>query len=137
MILLVGWLLTLFTVVRTRAINTLLASDVPRVLVNAGKALGIIVMIALFAVSVALAWRRLFVEVPTSEVVAAGLAVGLVVAAANFVLFYAYIAALTSPNASGGVILVFMIMAWVNAVSRILLLSGCWIAVGRAAEAPR
>ena len=128
-LLLAGWLLTLTTVVRTRAINVLLATDLPRIMVNVGKSLAVILMIAMFAITTFVALRKLFPTAPRTEAFAAGFGVGLFVAAANFVLFYAYIAALISPNASGGVVLVFMIMAWVNAVGRVLLLAGCWVAV--------
>ena len=129
-ILLVGWLLTLVTVIRTRAINTLLGTDLARVLVDVGKAFAVVLMVAVFALAAGLALRRCFPDATRVDVVKAGLGFGLFAAGANFVLLYAYIAALISPNASGGVVLVFMIMAWVNAVSRVLLVSACWVSLG-------
>lgn len=129
-ILLLSWLLTLTTVVRTRAINALLNAEFPRLLVNLGKAAAVLLMIGMLAAAAGAAYRRVFPDAQSWEVIGASVGFGVIAGAANFVLFYAYIAALTSPNASGGVVLVFMIMAWVNSVSRLLLLMACWVAVG-------
>lgn len=129
-LLLVTWLLTLATIVRTRAINTMLGADVPRFAIDVAKLGAVVLGIGIVAGVVAAMWRGSLPNCSRRDRLASSLAVGVAVTAANFALLYSYIAALIDPSASGGLVLVFMTMAWVNAVVRLLFLTECWLVVG-------
>ena len=135
-VLLVTWLLTLATVVRTRAINTILGAEISRVAIDLAKVGAVVLCIGIVASVVALTWRRMLPELPLRDRWIASLTFGSAVTAANFALLYSYIAALIDPSASGGLVLVFMTMAWVNAVARLLFLAECWLVTGRPSHAP-
>lgn len=126
-IMLASWLLALTTVVRTRAINTITGIDIPRMVIDLGKVGVVLLSITLLSAVLVHIWRRILPQVSVRDRLQASAVVGLLVTGANFALLYSYISALLDPSAASGLVLVFMTMAWVNAVVRLLFLSEFWL----------
>jgi len=124
-IVLTTWLLTLATSLRRRAWSVLLGRELDPALVNVGKGLAITLSLLLvFGVTM------LVVRVTTGHLsgraVIAGLVIGAVTVGCNFVLLYTYVGSLINPNVSGGIVLVFALLLWVNIVVRVYLGVLCW-----------
>ncbi len=130
LVVLVSWLLVLLTAVRTAAIVEIVGAGVPRWAVHVGKGVAVLGSAAILTALVFLPLRGLDRRSPRGEVVLASVLFALFIVAANFVLLYAYIAALVDPNTSGGVVLVLTLLAWVNVVARGIFYVECWLAEG-------
>lgn len=130
-IMLASWLLALTTVVRTRAINIITGVDIPRMVIDFGKVGVVMLSITLLSAVLLHIWRKILPQVSVRDRLLASAGVGLLVTGANFVLLYSYISALLDPSAASGLVLVFMTMAWVNAVVRLLFLSEFWLVAAR------
>lgn len=135
LVVLLAWLLVLVTAVRTSALRALAGWEIPRVLVQVGKA-GLIIaalVVVAAAVYVFLGPRS---SAKRRDLMLAALTVAGFVIVADFVLLYTYLAALVDPDTSAGVVLVMAILAWVNMVVRALFYAECWLAVGPGREVP-
>lgn len=129
-IILTTWLLTLSTSLRRRAWSVLAGSELDPLVVNGGKVLAIVVAFLIIAVATLLAIRTTTGRVSARDIAAAAV-VGAVVVACNFVLLYTYVGSLINPNVSGGIVLVFSLLLWVNIVVRVYLGALCWAALPR------
>lgn len=126
-VVLVSWLLALATAVRTAAIQSMIGADVSRSVVPIGKAATVAIAFALLTLVVFAALRRTAAEARTGTILQASVVFAAFLVA-NFFLLYSYIGALIDPRASGSIVLVLTILAWVNAVARALFLTECWVA---------
>jgi hypothetical protein len=129
-VVLVTWLLTLATSVRHRAWVAMLGTDPGRWVVDSGKALGVLISVALIAGCTLLVVRST-TGVVTSRGVIASVAVAAVVVGANFFLLYTYVGALINPAVSAGIVLVLTLLVWVNLVVRTYLGALCWAGTPR------
>lgn len=128
-IVLVTWLLTLATSIRYRAWVTLLGGDVGTGAVNAGKALVVLISLALVAGGV-LVSVRVITGTLSSRSLVASLVIAVVVVGANFFLLYTYVGALINPNVSAGLVLILTLLLWVNIVVRVHLGTLAWAFTG-------
>lgn len=122
----ITWLLTLATSIRHRAWVTLLGREISPALVDAGKALAILVSFLIIAGAVLLVVRAILGYTPKVAWLAAGL-VSVIVVVANFFLLYTYVGALINPAVSAGIVLVFTLLLWVNICVRAYLAALCWV----------
>lgn len=129
-VVLATWLLTLGTSLRRHAWSVIAGQELDPLLVNSGKLLAITLAFLIIAgVSVATI-RTINGRLRARDVAASGV-IGAVTVACNFVLLYTYVGSLINPQVSGGIVLVFAILLWVNIVVRVYLGALCWAALPR------
>lgn len=121
------WLLTLATAMRRAAWVELIGQPIDSAVVDAGKAVAIILALALVGGSAAIVIRVTSGRLSTWSLAMCG-AVAVVVVAANFFLLYTYVGALINPAVSAGIVLILTLLLWVNVVSRAYLGAMCMIA---------
>lgn len=126
LVVFVTWLLTLATSIRRRAWSTLIGRDLDAAVVDAGKALAVLLSLSLIAVAVLLVVRLVLGRLPRGSSLAAA-AVALIVVGANFFLLYTYVGALINPAVSAGIVLIFTLLLWVNICVRTYLAALCWV----------
>jgi hypothetical protein len=124
------WLLTLATSIRQRAWVTLLGREMDPAIVNLGKALAVVVSLAIIVAGVLMVTRIVLDRVTRRALIAAAL-VAVIVVGANFFLLYSYVGALINPQLSAGIVLVFTILLWVNICVRAYLAALCWVGAQR------
>jgi len=124
-IILTTWLLTLSTSLRRRAWSVLAGRELDPLVVNGGKALAIVAGFAIIGMATLITIKATTGRISARDVAAAAV-IGVVVVACNFVLLYTYVGSLINPNVSGGIVLVFALLLWVNIVVRVFLGALCW-----------
>ena len=129
-VILSTWLLTLATSLRRSAWSALVGQQLDPALVNAGKALAIALGVVIIAGATLATIRATTGHLRGRDVVAASV-IGAVTVGCNFVLLYTYVGSLINPNVSGGIVLVFALLLWVNIVVRVYLGALGWSAMPR------
>lgn len=129
-VILATWLLTLSTSLRRRAWSVIAGRELDPLVVNGGKACAVALGFLIIAGITLAAIRATTGRLNGRDVVAASL-IGVVTVACNFMLLYTYVGSLINPNVSGGIVLVFALLLWVNIVVRVYLGALCWAAMPR------
>ena len=129
-IVLTTWLLTLATSLRRSAWSALVGQQLDPALVNGGKALAIALGALIVGGAVVVTIKATMGRVTVRGFVAAAVIAATVVGC-NFVLLYTYVGSLINPNVSGGIVLVFALLLWVNIVVRVYLGALGWSAMPR------
>ena len=129
-IVLTTWLLTLATSLRRSAWSALVGQQLDPALVNGGKALAIALGALIVGGAVVVTIKATMGRVTGRGFVAAAVIAATVVGC-NFVLLYTYVGSLINPNVSGGIVLVFALLLWVNIVVRVYLGALGWSAMPR------
>lgn len=129
-VILSTWLLTLATSLRRRAWSVIAGQELDPLLVNGGKVLAIVLGFLIIAGATLATIRATTGHLRGRDVVAASV-IGAVTVGCNFVLLYTYVGSLINPNVSGGIVLVFALLLWVNIVVRVYLGALCWAATPR------
>jgi len=129
-IVLTTWLLTLATSLRRSAWSALVGQQLDPALVNGGKALAIALGALIVGGAVIVTIKATMGRVTGRGFVAAAVIAATVVGC-NFVLLYTYVGSLINPNVSGGIVLVFALLLWVNIVVRVYLGALGWSAMPR------
>lgn len=129
-VILATWLLTLSTSLRRRAWSVIAGQELDPLLVNGGKVLAIVLGFLIIGGATLVTIRATTGQLRGRDVAAASV-VGVVTVGFNFVLLYTYVGSLINPNVSGGIVLVFSLLLWVNIVVRVYLGALCWAALPR------
>ena len=129
-VILSTWLLTLATSLRRRAWSVIAGQELDPLLVNGGKVLAIVLGFLIIGGATLVTIRATTGHLRGRDVAAASV-VGVVTVGFNFVLLYTYVGSLINPNVSGGIVLVFALLLWVNIVVRVYLGALCWAATPR------
>ena len=128
LLILATWLLTLATAIRRAAWSTLLGMNLNEALVDLAKVGTIVFQFMLFAGAAGLACRLVSGRWPHMRAWGYLAIFALVGVALNFFMLYSYVGALTNPNVSAGLVLVFTLLLWANIVVRAYLGSLCCVA---------
>lgn len=127
-VVLLSWLMVLATSIRRSAYAELIGVSSPG-MVNFSKAITIIGAWLMVSAVAFVAVRAVAPTFRAKAVLLPATVFAAFVVVANFVLIYAYVAALVDPDTSGSVVLVLTILTWVNVVVRGWFYVQCWISV--------
>lgn len=127
-LVMITWIGALVTAIRARVLTTWAGGDLSMATIAGGKIVVILAMWALVFGAVCVTLRRRVPDDRRRELRRAAALFAGFVTAANFVMLYAYVAALIDPNTSGGIVLVLTLLTWINVVVRGLFLTQSWLA---------
>lgn len=129
LLMLASWALALATFTRRGAVTDVIGTQLPWTLVLSVRFGSILAAVGIFTWALERAFRRGHPGVSTTSRVIGAVVGACFIVLCNYVLLFFLVTALVDPNGGGGFALALILLLWVSAVIRGVMLIACWVAV--------